>query len=155
MNTVEARSAVSIVANNFVRMVRVVSDHSSRLKLRRLFQSCIEFLYIWIQQEAAVRAPPSSGEIFAVVKCQLLQLGVSNTFVALLDPYMPCTQLQDSTISEHFDCWEIMHANCSASPLGSPTAASRKRSSSDCSLCELSPICNRQLLKQCRMDGDR
>jgi hypothetical protein len=22
-------------------------------------------------------------------------------------------------------------------------------------LCELSPICNRQLLKQCRMDGDR
>ena len=152
---VETRAAVAVVANNFVRLVRAVSDCTTRRKLRRLFQSCIEFLYSWIEQEVAVRASPSSGEIFAVVKCRLLQLGVSNTFVALLDPHMPCTHAQDSTISEHFDCWEIMGANRSPSPSGSPVVPSRKRSASDCSLSELSPSFNRQLFKQFRLDGER
>ena len=155
MNTVETRTAVAVVANNFVRLVRVVSDCPTRRKLRRLFQSCIEFLYGWIEEQAAARASPSSGEIFAVVKCRLLQLGASNAFVALLDPHMPCTHAQDSTISEHFDCWEIIRANRSPSPSGSPVTSSRKRAASDCSLSDLSPSFNRQLFKHFRLDEDR
>jgi hypothetical protein len=109
-------------------------------------------LYLWIQEQAA---SPSSGEIFAVVKCHLLQSGISNTFIALLDPYMPCTHAQDWAISDHFDCWEIMRENRSPSPTSSPITPSRKRSSSDCLLSELSPLCNRQLLKHFRSDSDR
>jgi len=86
---------------------------------------------------------------------RLLQLGVSNTFVALLDPLMPCSHAQDATISDHFDCWEIMREKRSPSPSGSHATPSRKRSSSDCSLSDLSPLCNRQLLKHFCTENDR
>lgn len=154
MNAVETRAAIVIVANNFVRLVRAISDIPTRRKLRRMFQSCIEFLHIWIQQQAAANASPSSGEIFAVTKCQLLQLGVSNEFVALLDPFMPCSHAQNSTISDNFDCWDMLD-HSSPTPSASPATPSRKRTSSDCSLSDLSPLCNRQLLKHFRPESDR
>lgn len=152
MDSVETRAAVAVVANNFVRLVRFVSDLPTRRKLRKLLQNCIEFLHIWIQQQPTA---PTSGEIFAVVKCHLLQSGMSNNFIALLEPYMPCTHAQDLAISDHFDCWEIVLQNRSPSPSSSPITPSRKRSSSDCLLSELSPLCNRQLLKHFRSDNDR
>ena len=152
MNSGETRAAVAVVANNFVRLVLSVADLPTRRKLRKLFQSCIEFLHIWIQQQPSA---PSSGDIFAVVKCHLLQSGISNNFIALLEPYMPCTHAQDSAISDHFDFWEVMCGNRSPSPTSSPTTPSRKRSSSDCLLAELSPLCNRQLFKHFRSDTDR
>lgn len=155
MNALETRAAVVIVANNFVRLVRAVSDLPTRRKLRKMFQSCIEFLNRWIQEQAAAHGSPTSGEIFAVVKCRLLQLGVSNEFVALLDPYMPCSHAQDTTISDHFDCWDVMRESGSPIPSGSPATPSRKRSASDCVLSELSPLCNKQLLKHFRSESDR
>jgi hypothetical protein len=152
---IETRAAVTVVGNNFVRLVRAISDCTTRRKLRRLFQSCIEFLHVWIQQQSDAQSIPTSAEIFAVTKCRLLQLGVSNTFVALLDPFMPCSHAQDATISDHFDCWEITRENRSPSPSGSHATPSRKRSSSDCSISDLSPLCNRQLLKHLCADNDR
>jgi hypothetical protein len=152
---IETRAAVTVVGNNFVRLVRAISDCTTRRKLRRLFQSCIEFLHVWIQQQSDAQCIPTSAEIFAVTKCRLLQLGVSNTFVALLDPLMPCSHAQDATISDHFDCWEIMREKRSPSPSGSHATPSRKRSSSDCSLSDLSPLCNRQLLKHFCADNGR